>query len=913
MGFHIIKFFDNIASEYTNCMSSNKKRRALVFVGVLLLIIIGLPLIVIGVSFIGRVTPDSVIPGSFDLYVDIPNPSRLARRVLNHEALPDIMALPELTPFTPVLNQVKDLRIGENRLFRLIASRKLNAALLPEGQLLSAWDVGVMSPLLRFLPAVAARFAVPGLYHVQAGRHSRLEYRQQDGMVFFIGAYKNLLIVSNNSGLFESIIAGSSHSGGNPGEKKLSSENHDIAFLLSPQALMSLLANSDPQLLSAIQLLNFPEHIEANLSLLPNQLRLQLVSPLDSNNPALRTIIESNSQGTPLSGLIPNTAQYLTLLSSGSLEDLFNALAAINPGIGNAIRRADSTARMTLGLSLEELLFSWTGTQFALYGLEGRSNPVIALEIRDEHKRREVFDKAFQSIFVSENIQLNLDGHRIPRIQLPGFLDSLLSLMGISIPSPYYTIQNNYLYISESAETLLAALNAVRRNEVLPGTDLWRTLSVDNSGPTSFGLFYSLDRSLPFFLRGMNEAAAILRVYRQGLVRLHLENRQLSVSLAVIPGAGKGVIPLQGYPLDLSGTAQRRIGNQLYSISSGRDTRLLLTRGSDVLVVNPAVNPTNPTDQSIIELNFPGTNIHALPFAGSGSSGAADSSGAAAWIINSQGYLSLVNKDLEHLAGFPISTGINLSAPPAAHGGKLYISGEDGSVHTVDARASISSWGLSYVAALRSPPSFLEFQNRSYAAVYPKSFLGEIFVLNADGHPLRGWPVFVPGIAFGSPLLFSARYPARQNRLFAAFITQAGELAVYTENAEVLQGFPIELEGIFYLQPVFDGEYLWIIESNGMLYQVGLNGEVLSQKIPNVSIREEGYIMVAYNSGDKDGEIFFSGEGNAFFGYSRHFNSLAGFPLPVWGRPVFGDINGDRKTELAGVGMDNRLYVWQFR
>ncbi|MDR1802859.1 MAG: hypothetical protein LBQ94_04575, partial [Treponema sp.] len=538
-------------------------------------------------------------------------------------------------------------------------------------------------------------------------------------------------------------------------------------------------------------------------------------------------------------------------------------------------------------------------------------NPVIAVEIRDEAKRREVFDKAFRSILVNENIQLNLDGNRMPRIELPNFLNTFLRLLKVDVPSPYYTVQDNYLYICESAETLLSAVNAVRRNQVLPRTDLWRTLSQDNSGPTSFSIFYSIDpsvdSSMPFFLKGSGEVSAVLRLYRQGLARVYLENSVLTVSLQAIPGAGSGIVPVMGYPLDFA--AQGRAGNSLYQLSSGKDTKLLFTRGSDILSLNPL-------DKSFRELKAPGasgTAFYAIPVAGAAGDGAV-------WVVDSRGNVSLANKDMESLSGFPISTGIRLSAPPGAWGGKLFLCDEDGSIHTVDSRASVNQWGTGFFEALRSPPSFMDFRNKTYVASYLKSFLfGGIYLQDQNGGILQNWPVSVSEIAFGTPLLFSTRQGSNTERLLLAFITQPGKLTVYTETAEVLSPFPLNLDGVFYLQPVFDGECLWIIESEGTLYRISLEGEILSHTIPRLSVREGGYITVADISGGrrnssapKEG-VFFTGEGNALYGYSRSFASLDGFPLPVWGRPLIGDLQGSGKVEVAGMGMDNKLYLWQFR
>jgi hypothetical protein len=112
---------------------------------------------------------------------------------------------------------------------------------------------------------------------------------------------------------------------------------------------------------------------------------------------------------------------------------------------------------------------------------------------------------------------------------------------------------------------------------------------------------------------------------------------------------------------------------------------------------------------------------------------------------------------------------------------------------------------------------------------------------------------------------------------------------------------------------VFDGIFLWLISENGDLVRVSMEGEILRQNIPRFRVMQEGYITTVDVDGDKIAEIFISGDGNALHGYSRNFRSLEGFPLPIWGRPLFADLNGDGKIECTGIGMDKQLYRWQFR
>jgi hypothetical protein len=881
-----------------------KKRNPLpVFLFILFLIFIGIPLVCIGLSFIGRISPDSVIPNSFTAYVHVPDPVRFSERLLAHESLPEIAADPGLPFLPPLISRIRESRLLENKLIHFTARGSLDGAALSGKRILAAWDAGILAPFLRFLPFIAGRLTIPNLYYVQAGKNSRFEYRLENGGVYYAGPYRNLLIVSDDSDLFESVLDGSSRDGDIRGSayKTFNIRDFDIAFLVSQEMIRETLAGQEPKVAAVMDQLQLPSLVEAAVRIYPNKLDIQLVSPLSSTNKALSRIIERDSGMSAFIQLLPDSTQYSTVVSAAALEELFDTAVSIyGPELGAALQKADASSRTLLRLSMEDILFSWTGGEFAVFGMEGRPSPVYAVQIRDEKKRQEVFDKAFKSLFLNENTRFVLDGNRIPQILLPEFLDAVLKIMAIKVPSPYYIVENDYLFISESAENLLAAINAVRKNAILPRTGAWKTLTQSGPDKSAFSLFYSLDRTLPFFLRGNTGFNAVLRLYRQGLVRLAFEDRTATIFLSAIPGSGKGVIPAPGYPFDLGGKA----GSAVFAVSSGRrESRILLTRDNAALAVNPA-------DRTVYELQNP-RPVQVIPAAGIAFKTIND---AAAWVVNSQGQVTLVNGNMEPVKGFPRVTGARLSAYPAAHGGKLFLADDDGLVYTVDAGAAVSQWGIIYDAALRSPPSFLDVGNKTYAGFYPKSIINhEIWLTDLNGGACPGWPIPISGIAFGSPLLFTGEASGGNAGLFAAFITMAGELTVVDENAAALPAFPVELPGVFYLQPVYDGEFLWSVSSDGTLYQISLDGTVLRQKIPNLSVKEEGYLTAVDVNGDKIPEIFFTGEGNALYGYARNFNSLDGFPLPVWGRPVFADLNGDGKLECTGVGLDNKLYQWQFK
>jgi hypothetical protein len=871
-------------------------------------------------SLTGRIDAGAVIPGSAVFRVSISNPIYVIDGIIAHESMHDISAVPALAQAAPTLHMLNENPLLKNFFVRLALRGKFELALLPSDTekniIAAAWDMGIFSPLFRFLPVVSGFVNIPNFYYVRAGSNSRFEYRTA-GITLFIGHYRNLLFVTSSSEVFASRSANASADTGQV-YRNINPSEYDVLLLLSNEFIYDLFAEQDPRIAAILDNIDFesghpaggPALVEAGISIFSRKIEFYLAAPVSSQQNALSGLLGQRSQTPVMAERFPSSVQYATILSAGTLEELYQAaLVFSGPDLDDTLRMADSSARMILGLTLDDLLFSWSGEEFAVFGMEGRPHPVFAIQISDERKRQEVFDRAFRSIFINEDVRLNLDGTRMPRVATPEFLQSLLRKWDIFLPSPYYTIYRDFLLISESADTLLYALRAMQRNDVLPRNPLWRDIAGGKPVASAFSLYYSLDLSMPFFLRKNTALSSFLSLYRQGLIRISFDRGLIDLSVSLVPGQGNGVILVGGFPLDTGG----RQSNEVFGGGRGANSRIFFASGNSVFSVDLA-------DNSIHVLEGQGRQW-IIPADGIGRREDAN-----AWVVSDRGRVTLVDGNLEPALGFPVLTGLRLSSPPKAHEGRLYICDEDGKVHVVNEHGALSTWETSFIAAIRSPPSFLTVSSRgrtrNYAAVYPKSFFGEIWLLDTDGKALPGWPAPISigndefsvntGIGFGSPLLF-----AHNNRVFVAFVCQTGELLVYDENASRIPPFPLYLNGIFYLQPVFDGQYLWLISSNGTLFRIGLDGELLYQHIPGFSVMEEGFITVFDFDGDRIPEIFITGEGNALHGFTRSFRSLEGFPLPVWGRPHFveaqGSFGSSRKAEIFGMGMDRRLYRWQFR
>jgi hypothetical protein len=856
----------------------------------------------IAFSLIGRVKASALIPDSAIVRVSVPHPVRLFDGIMAHESIEEI-------PAAPLLTMLRENPLLKNRLLRFAARGNLEFALLPSGDgtgpLIAAWDMGLCAPLLRILPVVSAFVSVPNLYYVQAGKNSRFEFRTGD-MTLYIGPYRNLLFITANSALFESrsTIAPSAES-----FSIIKPSSYDAAILLSNEFMSSVLAEQNPSIAAILNTIDFDSKVEAGISVYPKKIELHLSAPVSSGEPALSRLLGQRSGAPVMAERVPAAAQYATILSAGTLQELYQAALIFSPDLDDTLKSAENSSRLILGMTLSDLLFSWSGKEFAVFGMEGRPHPVYAIQVADERKRQQVFDKAFKSIALNEDVRLNLDGRRIPRIEVPDFLQKLLQKWDLFLPSPYYIVHKDFLLVSESAEALLSAVRAMQRNDVLPKTALWKNIAGGKTTALSaFSLYYSLDLSMPFFLRQNTSLSGFLSLYRQGLARMSINRGAVDISLSLIPGSGSGVTLANGYPLE----AGARPSNRIYGAGSGENSWIFFTSGGSAMSLNIA-------DNTMYELIGQGTTGF-VPYDG----WIIPAAGTNAWVVASGGRVTLVDAKMEPAPGFPVLTGLRLSAPPAAYEGKLYLCDEEGNVHTVDKNGEQGVWETSFIAAVRSPPSFLTVTAKKsskpaqagiYAAVYPKSFFGEIWLLDADGKALPNWPAPITplsdsnaGISYGSPLLFT-----HNNRALVAFVNQAGQLLLYDENAAPVPPFPLNLDGVFYIQPVFDGKYLWLASADGTFFRVDLDGEVLYQRIAGFSVMEEGHITIFDCDGDKVPEVFITGEGNALHAYTRSFRSLAGFPLPVWGKPHFVPAQGNKKAEIFGMGMDRRLYRWQFR
>ena len=500
---------------------------------------------------------------------------------------------------------------------------------------------------------------------------------------------------------------------------------------------------------------------------------------------------------------------------------------------------------MTIYLfGLEDILFSWTGKECAAIGIEGLNAPVFVLQINDEAKRRQVFDNVLSSLILHDNTSLILNGVRLPKIYLPPFIQSILKTFGIDLPSPYYLVHNGFIYFSESPEVLSSVYNSSVSDSKIANNANWKAVSTEQKMEFAISLFYDLERSEPFFLRGENIVARILELYTIGRCDVRTKDSVMTMQLTVSAKQSRQLRSIPGFPMELDSRA-------------------------DQLTIEKSDNPSTifwvEKDNKIKAMNISSTQTKETELSAKCYITAADvkcDKNGVLWAVTEEGAVYYYTADLKTVTGFPILLESKPTAPAVAKGNTIIVPVSNGKLCTVTSKAEKMYTTIPDLSGtILSSPTVL----KDRIGLYDKGFMGKIYIISEY---VRN-PYNVMGIAYGSPALM-----LKDDTYYTAFITQAGKLYIWKET-EAKDVIPLEvsLKGVFFCNVVSNGNYFYALAANGTLYRISLDGKTLAVKIPNATAKEAS-LTVEKSTNGLGSNIYVGIDGNLIYGFNENMELL---------------------------------------
>lgn len=891
-------------------LEKNKKKlplgvRLLLLPFKLLLVLLVVVLAWFTFCFFDRVKAIDALPPDYAVYLRTDSVWDTAEPLLDLDATLIAMTSPELQKYRDTFLKVKSSKYRKNFFVRISLKRRFDAAVYEDGAI-GILDAGFLSGAVRFAPYIIPHIKkLSGKLELASNRHGNYyQFNEAASFVF----KKNLIIFSTNKKLLESAMTYSNSGLYTKQEFTAVSEKlkEPLRIFANEKVLLQFLKKSEqtseksPSTLknyleAIVPYLSDEEYTTLKFGINQNELNLSFSVPMNladsadaendaSEHPVLKLLKKESSVPT----LLPKFSeevQYYTLISAGTLSNIKEAVTKILPPEKNfsaVWNKSDTVCRIVFNTSLDDLLFSWTGDEFAAFGIEGKAEPVFAIKINDEAKRREIFDRIFSSYIINSNDSLLVDGVRLPSIQMPGFILSVLQALDINVPKPYYLIRDEYLYLSQSPENLVALNSAAHSSKRLTGSTNWQRVSSSQTPYSTLSLYYNLERSVPFFIKGNSAMSKVLGLYNSGRLDLCIKDEVLTVQLQASAVELESVNHIPGFPIELENKTDATLVK-----SNAKKSRLVFWVEKDSTV--------NSLDCGNFARNK--VELPEVQYIVAASEATAKANDGEVWAVTKSGMAYLLNGKLESVFGYPILSGVTMSCPPFVYKDSLVLAGNDGVLTFISQTGEISQFDTAAEGGIKSTPTVKD----DILAFYEKGFFGGIHIYKDLEPVTKEGPLELDGIAYGSPCLFTAG-----GRQYAAMITQAGQLYVYDFNGELLAPFPVGLNGVFYMNIEMADGYLFALSAEGVLYRVGLDGKSMCVKIPYFTAKT-GHITSCNYDGVTGEEIFVSGEGNSLYGFNSMMEFLPQFPVSGYGNPLFIDLNGDNKNDCLAISFDNKI------
>lgn len=874
------------------------KQKRKVFPRVISIILILILLIILAIAgFIGFCAFDkkqslSIFPHDYSVYLHADSAWDTVEPMLDLKAMDMLLAAPELTGIRGMFMQLRASQWRKNIFLSKLASKSVDGAVYKNENnkynFIVSIDLGTLAFVGRCFPYLYNNLSIKGLY--KENDHFIFD---SNGTYYYIKPYKNLIVATDNPELLEKAFE-EDYNNYPINDLKLFTEKNDASIKIIANVSKLLLDSAGSNEIISQFNKSIPEN---SLSLIyldisDENIKLKAEVPYslpEEENYLLASVLNKKSTTPSILARFRENVQYYTILNAGTLQELKNAFLPLAVQDADKFwRKADSLSKSIFSLSLDDLLFSWSGNEIIMFGLEERNDPVFAIQIKDEKQRQKIFEKFTSSMLIKHNSSLLLDGVRIPRLELPAFLQELLKLFDVSLPHPYYFIQDGFIYFSESAENLCEIYKSESRLEKISQKMNWKTISKGLSSASAISLYYDLERSVPFFLKSKASLSNILSLYQVGRFDLAFTEGEILIQLSAISKAVDNGNTIPGFPVELGGKVDGKLlienskaknkNNAIYWVENKKTI-------SSMEVPSTAIKRLEMQDEVYIA-------VTPEPL---------ENSKGVLWAVTAQGSVYLLNRKLEVQKDFPVMLGENISVPPFAGSDGLYVVTEKGHLYWMDHKGNSAERYIDISGSIKSTPTIChDSKGNRYMGIYDKSFLGKVIVL-IEGTKNETYSFDFPGIAYGSPAIL---FNKNEELPYVGFVTQSGDMHIWNLNTQ--SEISVMLGAVFKSAPVACGEYFFAVSSNGSVYRIDKSGDFILIDIPNATCNE------AFVSATSD-RIYVCPDGNIIYSFDTNLELVYPFPVTGWGIPVFEDVNGDNIQDCFTLSIDNKLNAYKMK
>ena len=881
--------------------------------GIFLLILMLLMLLpaaaLIGYALIDRANPAGHIPDGYYALVSVTSASDTLQKGLYLSAADALLASPETAALQSNLRALRANTALQSGWFTRLLDIPIYAAVYErQGAALIA-DIGIRAAAVRLLPLVMALkpdllAQIPNL----SPHTFDINGEKQPGFLLQLGkdqtvclcVQKNLVIAATSEALLAAYLTGNDPKTEQQLTELFRTQKDAVNVYASPSYALSGFADKQTIVGNMLRELAFPDPAALSARFDDKAIALHSTVSWSSLRDEVRAILQRRSALPAILSRLPEGVAYLTLLNLGDPHFLYqNTQPFFTPDMAKLFATAEKNCKLFFNKDLQQLMFEWMGSETGVFGHQDAQSPVFFIALKDEAKCRTLLDDLFDTAFLDRNTSALVDGNRIPRIVFPSWIAALLRALHIDLPEPFYMIQDGYLYLSKSAEALGLCKKEIDTGKLLVKTEQWKDIAKDISAETSFLVYYSLDRSIPFFFEQNALLKTALKNYGKGVLSLRFAaDNHVYLDLYTQKTDSKRMEEIPAFPRTLS----ERVGaDTVCAKTAAKAPYLFWTNGANVHSMNLLTGKEAQLTldgAAGIAAELTQNTFHAL------------------WAVSARGSIYKVNEALEPAPGFPVLSAEKLLPKPAVVTGGIAVPLAAAPVLLF--ADSSGSWSMSDTmeAKLRTAPVVFNQGMSHGIAALPRSFESCLYLFNEQGKLDADAITGLDGIFAAKPVLFTAPQERKANKnrsTAAAFLNEEGRFSIRRLDS------PHDELGFCELNAVCKADFVYsesahaffAVSQDGLLFKINAEAEIADSLQLKTGAADDYCITLLDTTGDGLDEVLISGGGNAIYAYTAGLTPVAGFPVAGTGTPYLLDIDGDAAPELITYGIDSKLHAYK--
>ncbi|MBN1699858.1 MAG: hypothetical protein JW881_20275 [Spirochaetales bacterium] len=880
------------------------------FFKVLLVIIIIVVVLAGGLTlyyFLTKEDPVAYIPDNFLFYVKVNSIRYIYDNVIDLKAADVVFSSSrDLKSIYKMIIDFKSNEMSKNEFFRFLLDVRADIMIAPDYSPVIVFNPGLLSLATRMFPILNFFFKFEGvnLNQIQKGRLTIYDYPVDENQHLYFSLRNNLIFLSTKEKHIDAIYE-SKKTGKNLASNKEIMELRKkvkgggfAEIYVDTGSLLDIVKAGSEELSRVFSEISFNSYSAFTFKISNEDLFLSAYTDISVENPDLRDFLSYNPSSLQVIQYLPEKTTVYTSANVKSFKQLIGILLDFKEGSqGKTLKTINDSSKLLLGATIDEILFDWMGTEMGAFTMSYSPDPVLFIRFKNRASIDAALDRISKTLFFENDPSLVLDEVRVSRIKFPDFIKGIIGLFVKGVETPYYIIMRDYIFFSMNAENLSHITNDYRSSYTLLRNEGYKKVTYEIPKNANIFMYYDLGTSMPDFFMQNNVLTSLLKLYEKGVFAIHFDEREVRIQISAAGIAGEKAVLFPGYPKPVPEGVASNVC--CADVRGSRLDELIYIDNGNNLVIQDLIEETAfkaPVERDS-DILVPEGEKNAV------------------YVFSQSGTLYKFDGNGEAIPPFPVITNYKASFQPVEYNDNLvFFSDTENALYFLSPEGVETRWGFQFEAPLLSPPVFF----KQMVCFYPKNFSGTVYLTDKDGTALEGWPRKGGGISFCSPLLFTDR----KGEVRIAFLTQSGILNLWDIKGGRIEGFPLDLDGVFYTGPVlvaqgilstipFEREKaLLLLDADGNMTMVSLSGEILKQKKIFEGGDKKNALLLFDVDRDDIEEIFIYGSKNFIIGLGRNLEPLPGFPVRGSKRPSFTDLNYDRTYEMIVGSFDNNIYAY---